>query len=78
MFKRGKDIRPLPIAHHRYPVSPNLVNGSFETERPNQVWASDVTYIKTLDGWLYLAVLMDLFSRKIVGWSLAEQLTLNQ
>ena len=62
-------------SNHDYPVSPNLVSGSFETERPNQVWVSDITYIKTLDGWLYLAVVMDLFSRKIVGWSLAENIT---
>ncbi len=62
-------------SNHRYPVSANLVGGCFEADRPNQLWVSDITYIRTLDGWLYLAVVMDLFSRKIVGWSLSEKMT---
>lgn len=48
---------------------PNLVKRQFNVERPNRVWATDITYIRTWEGWLYLAVVMDLFSRKIVGWS---------
>jgi putative transposase len=59
---------------HLYPVSPNLIAGCFQTSRPNLVWVADITYIKTLEGWLYLAVVMDLFSRKIVGWSLARNM----
>jgi putative transposase len=48
---------------------PNLVKRNFEVSRPNKVWVTDITYIRTWEGWLYLAIVMDLFSRKIVGWS---------
>lgn len=48
---------------------PNLVKRQFNVERPNRVWATDITYIRTWEGWLYLAVVMDLFSRKVVGWT---------
>ena len=48
---------------------PNLVKRQFNVEKPNRVWATDITYIRTWEGWLYLAVVMDLFSRKIVGWA---------
>jgi len=49
--------------------SSRLVKRQFNVEAPNRVWATDITYIRTWEGWLYLAVVMDLFSRKIVGWS---------
>ena len=61
-------------SHHRYPVAPNLIQRCFQTEKPNMVWVSDITYIKTAEGWLFLAVVMDLYSRKIVGWSLARNM----
>lgn len=58
---------------HGHPVAPNLVQRNFEASAPNQVWAGDVTFIDTHDGWLYLAVLMDLFSRRIVGWAMSDK-----
>jgi putative transposase len=64
-------------SNHRYQVSPNLVQRCFATERPNLVWVSDITYIKTVEGWLYLAVVMDLYSRRIVGWSLARNMAVD-
>ena len=54
---------------HSLPVAPNLLDRHFETDAPNRVWVGDVTYIATADGWLYLAVLLDLFSRRVVGWA---------
>ena len=62
-------------SRHNLPVAPNLLNREFTPEVPNQAWASDITYIWTAEGWLYLAVVMDLFSRAIVGWSMSERMT---
>ena len=55
---------------HNLSVSPNLLKRQFYVCKPNQVWAGDITYIPTQNGWLYLATVMDLYSRKIVGWSM--------
>ena len=60
---------------HNLPVAPNLLNREFTPKEPNQAWASDITYIWTAEGWLYLAVVMDLFSRAILGWSMSERMT---
>ena len=59
---------------HRLPVAENVLNRQFDVEVPNARWAADITYIWTQQGWLYLAVVMDLFSRRIVGWSMQETL----
>lgn len=53
---------------------PNTLNRSFEVAEPNRVWASDITYIRTWEGWLYLAVVIDLFSRRVVGWSMQSHM----
>ena len=53
-----------------HPVAKNLLKQNFVAERPNQLWVSDITYVSTKQGWLYLAVVMDLYSRRIVGWSM--------
>ena len=62
-------------SRHNLPVAPNLLNREFTPKEPNQAWASDITYIWTAEGWLYLAVVMDLFSRAILGWSMSERMT---
>jgi len=62
---------------HRYPVAANLLDRQFEVAAPNRVWASDITYLWTDEGWLYLAVVLDLFSRRVVGWSLSSRMTVN-
>jgi transposase InsO family protein len=57
-------------SNHNHPIAPNLLNRNFTVEKPNTAWTGDVTYIATDEGWLYLAVVIDLFSRRIVGWSM--------
>jgi putative transposase len=57
-------------SNHSYGVAPNRVARDFRPERPNQLWATDITYIRTKSGWFYLAVVLDLFSRRVVGWSM--------
>ena len=59
---------------HTMPVSPNVLARQFETPLPNQAWISDITYIRTRSGWLYLAAVLDLYSRKIVGWAMAPEM----
>jgi putative transposase len=61
-------------SHHPYPVAPNRLNQAFEATRPNEKWLGDITYIWTAEGWLYLATILDLFSRKIVGWAMEDTL----
>ena len=56
-------------------IAPNILNGKFQAERINQVWVADITYIETRKGWLYLAVVIDLFSRRVVGWSMSKRIT---
>lgn len=65
--------RTTDIAHG-HPVAPNVLDRQFEAPAPNRVWLSDITYIRTEEGWLYLAGVLDLFSRKIVGWSMGDHL----
>jgi putative transposase len=72
--RKRRKYKTTTRSDHRYPVSPNLIQRCFRTEQPNLVWVSDITYIKTIEGWLYLAVVMDLYSRKVVGWSLARNM----
>lgn len=62
-------------SNHDYPVAPNVLDQKFYADAPNQVWLGDITYIRTFEGWLYLAAIMDLHSRKIVGWAMSEIMT---
>jgi len=59
---------------HSHPVAENVLNRKFETDAANQKWVTDITYIQTEEGWLYLAGVLDLFSRRVVGWSMAENM----
>ena len=59
---------------HAHPVAPNVLDRQFDTKRPDTRWAADITYIPTAEGWLYLAAVIDLCSRKIVGWAMAEHM----
>lgn len=62
-FRRTTDSK------HPYPIAPNLLDRNFKTETADTTWVTDVTYVETAQGWLYLAVLLDLFSRRVVGWA---------
>ena len=68
-------------SRHSFPIAPNVLDRQFDVSEPNKVWTADITYIWTLEGWLYLAIVMDLFSRQIVGWAMdsriKNQLTLD-
>lgn len=59
---------------HSLPVSPNVLDRQFNPSGPNQAWVSDITYIRTRSGWLYLAVVLDLYARKVVGWAMAPEM----
>jgi putative transposase len=63
-------FRRLPEHPPSHPIAPNVLNQDFTAARPNERWASDITFVATRQGWLYLAVVMDLYSRRIVGWAM--------
>jgi putative transposase len=59
---------------HALPISPNVLDRQFDPTRPNQTWLADITYSRTRSGWLYQAVVLDLFARKVVGWAMAPEM----
>jgi putative transposase len=69
-----KKFRITTNSKHNNPVFNNILNREFKVEKPNKVWVSDITYIYTSEGWLYLCVIIDLFSRKVIGWSLSNRI----
>lgn len=73
--RRKRKFKATTDSRHHLPVSPNLLNREFEVTEPNRVWVSDITYIWTTGGWLYLVVILDLFSRMVVGWSMKNRMT---
>jgi putative transposase len=75
--RHKKKFKVTTNSKHDHPIAPNLLNRQFQTDDPNQVWVADITYIRTFEGWLYLAAVMDLYSRKIVGWAMSERMTSN-
>lgn len=75
--KSKKRFKVTTHSKHKHPIAENLLVQDFTAERPNQIWASDITYLWTREGWLYLAVVLDLFSRRIVGWAMSHHLGQN-
>ncbi len=73
--KTTRRFKVTTNSDHKRPVAPNLVQRQFSAPAPNRVWTGDITYIETAQGWLYLAVVLDLFSRRIVGWSMSNRMT---
>ena len=68
---KRKRVRTTDSAHN-HPVVPNVLNRQFRPLRPDQAWAADITYLPTNEGWLFLAVVLDLYSRRVVGWSMSK------
>lgn len=73
--KHKRKFRVTTNSAHSYPVAPNLLQRRFDVSGPGQCWVSDITYIATREGWLYLAVTLDLFHRKVIGWSMGRWIT---
>ena len=73
--KRRRKFKITTDSKHNYPVAPNLLDQEFTASRPGEVWVSDITYCKTRNGWLYLTVIIDLYDRKVIGWSMSRGLT---
>jgi putative transposase len=72
--RRKRRFRATTDSRHRFPVAPNVLMRDFDVAAPNTAWVTDITYLATLDGWLYLAVILDLFSRRVVGYAMSERI----
>jgi transposase InsO family protein len=73
--KRRRRFKKTTDSSHALPVAPNVLERHFETDAPNKVWVTDITYVWTREGWLYLAAILDLYSRAVVGWAMSESLS---
>lgn len=73
--KATRKFSPVSYREHGLPVSENLLKQDFYASGPNQKWAGDITYLRTDEGWLYLAVVIDLWSRAVIGWSMSPRMT---
>jgi transposase InsO family protein len=73
--KAKKKFKATTNSKHNLAVAENLLKQNFAAQNPNTIWVSDITYIWTLEGWLYLAVILDLYSRQVVGWAMSDRLT---
>jgi putative transposase len=71
----GRKFRVTTNSKHNLPVAENLLNRQFKVTQPDRVWGSDITYVWTRQGWIYLAVVLDLFSRRVVGWAMSKRIT---
>ena len=70
-----KKFKATTNSRHNFPIAPNLLNQDFTVGAPDRAWVGDITYIPTDEGWLYLAVLLDLFNREVVGWAASSKMT---
>jgi putative transposase len=75
--KQKKKYKATTDSNHTLPVAPNILERDFEASGPNQKWLADISYIPTREGWLYLAAVLDLYSKLIVGWSMSSRMTKN-
>lgn len=73
--KAAKKFKATTNSNHNLPVAPNRLEQDFSVTAPNQKWVGDITYLWTDEGWLYLAVVIDLYARRVVGWAMSERMT---
>jgi transposase InsO family protein len=73
--KAARKFKATTQSKHNLPVADNLLKQDFTASQPNQKWAGDITYLWTNEGWYYLAVVLDLYSRKMIGWAMSERMT---
>ena len=74
VVERTRKFKATTDSDHRFNIAPNLLDRVFTADRPNQKWAGDISYIWTREGWLYLAVILDLHSRRVIGWSVSNRM----
>ncbi len=72
--KKRRHFRVTTLSKHDYPVAANILNRQFQVPAPNRAWVTDITYFATVEGWLYLATVIDLYSRKVIGWSMSNRI----
>lgn len=72
--ERSKKYKVTTDSNHAFNIAPNLLNRDFRAELPNQKWAGDISYVWTREGWLYLAVILDLHSRRVIGWAVSNRM----
>lgn len=73
--RKRRKFKATTDSRHKYPIAPNVLDRKFSATRPGEIWVSDITYVRTYSGWLYLTVIIDLFDRKVIGWSMSKNLT---
>jgi putative transposase len=71
---RTRKFKATTDSDHAFNIAPNLLQQNFTASGPNQKWAGDITYVRTREGWVYLAVIIDLFSRRVVGWAISNRM----
>jgi putative transposase len=72
--KTKRKFKATTDSKHGRPVAPNVLERKFTVDKPNRYWVGDISYVPTAEGWLYLATVIDLYSRKVIGWSMANNL----
>ena len=72
--RRRRRFRSTTDSRHAHPIAPNRLGRDFTAQRPNEKWVADITYIPTREGWLYLAVVLDLYARRVVGWAMSPRM----
>lgn len=74
LVERTRKLKATTDSDHTFNIAPNLLDRDYTAERPNQKWAGDISYIWTRDGWLYLAVILDLHSLRVIGWAVSNRM----